>query len=360
MRASGVSVLVQLYDLVGVERRIAETRRPDSGGGGGRVQKYLRTDCIDALCELDPADVAVEALGDLLHRRIRFSACAFGAQRLLAGCVPVATAVGQSWMLHFFPGHGGSADASLVSLPDGRLVCVPGTYEADGSRPWCTDSPRGTVWLRRLRLERDAANRPFHRAYLAERAEMVRELAARPQPPWCVLAGSVFPEFRGDVLHLLRDRARLLSARRRAATILARTWLWYEGAPHGPRGRYLCDLERGWSPADSVTGPEDAADSVTGPEDGGAARSFVATAALFADPHAYGHYVAGRAALLRLLLRAERDPAVRVRLRVAALCELPTACPPTTTALPVPLDEPVLAARATAADRDAGHGRGPP
>ena len=306
-------VLVVLYDPVDVERRVAAVRRADHQ----RVREYLRTDRLDALCETDAACPLLEIAQDLLCPATEFTACAFGTQRLLAGCVPVATLVASNTTLPLYSEgqvrrFHDAKDASLVSLPDGRLVCVPGAYDGLGVLMYDDMCIVSSVLLHgRLRLESDSGHRPAHAAYLAEHAALVCGLAARPQPPWRVLADCVTVSYGNGVPSVLRARARLLSARRRASAVLARAWCRYEGAPHGPRARYLRDLERDPTPAD-----------------GAAARCFATTAALFADPDAYRAYAAERTTALRPLLRAERDPAARVRLRLAALYELTLPRPP--------------------------------
>ena len=315
-------VLVVLYDPVDVEQRVAAVRRADgSRADHWRVREYLRTDRLDALCETDPACPLPEIVQDLLVPTTEFTACAFGTQRLLAGCVPVATLVAAGTTLSLYSEDERMGcrihhvnDASLVSLPDGRLVCVPGAYDGCHVPTYHGTSPASVLVYGRLRSESGSTHRPAHAKYLAERAALVRGLAARPEPPWRVLAGSSAMWPYGGIRNLLRNHARLLSARRRASAVLARAWCRYEGAPHGPRGRYLRDLEHGWTPA--------AADGV--PD-----RCFAATAALFVDPNAYRAYAVERAAALRPRLREEHDPAVRVRLRLAALHELTSPRPPT-------------------------------
>ena len=134
-----------------------------------------------------------------------------------------------------------------------------------------------------------------------------------------MLADTVPPDIAPRARKLLRDHVRFLSARRRAAAI-ERAWCRYDGAPHGPRGRYLCDLEHGWTPSDTRT----RTDTNTGTGTRTEAVPLQRVAALYADATAYSTYAAERVDALRPLLRVEHVPKARVRLRLMALCDLPT------------------------------------
>ena len=266
------------------ERTNAAARRSDCG----RVREYLRTGRVHALCETDPASPAVrELLRDLrtaysTRRPATVVVSGSGVRRLVAGCAPVAALLTMRSVPDMAPPATSERTymTMIVRLPDGRLACAPATYE----------------------LEEVATGREQLREYAA----LVGTLAEDARPPCQVLGGALPPHMAPRVRKLLRDHARLLSARRRAAAAIGRAWCRYDGAPHGPRARYLCDLEHGWSPPDGNARP----------------CSVTAIVALFGDAAAYRAYVEERAAALRPLLRRERDPAARVRLRLAALCPL--------------------------------------
>ena len=121
-----------------------------------------------------------------------------------------------------------------------------------------------------------------------------------------LLAGMVPIGMRTRVLRLLRDHTARLSARRRAAAAIERAWCRYDAAPHGPRARYLRDLERGWTPDGRRAG----------------AVCVRAMVGLLSSTAAYRAYGTERMAALggRLGLRDGRSD--RMQLRLASLYEL--------------------------------------
>ena len=316
-------LVIALMAPCAIERQSASARRSDDA----RVKEYLRTGCIDELREDDPGGHATHALlGDPDLPWFVLPGTAARLERILAGCTPVARIVCAHAVLRVRDGQSihTMLDASLVCLPDGRLVCVPSAHEAVPNPAYRLSSSVGPAWMTKrepfLYLD-DTADRLAARSdYLRDRGALMRRLTDDARPPWRVLADTTPSDTAPRVRELLCAHARLLSSRRRAAAAIGRAWCRYDGAPHGPRGRYLRDLDHGWTPPGTNT-VTDTDTPTPRPE---ASTRCETTMALFADAAAYRAYDSERVAALRPLLRKERaDTATRVRLRLAALCELP-------------------------------------
>ena len=316
------------------ERRCAAVRRrPDA-----RVLEYLRTGRAAALVTTDPDDAAaadivcdVAVLCAGARSAVHVTADARGLRSLLAGCVPVAV------LLSRRPGPLGVYNATLFRLPDGRLVCDNGYYNGEHAalcgvpsiaaagthdppspvdERWCEFMAQFWAAVRRGIMDQIAR----HREALALDTLRPRFAAASDVGPVTgatALARGVPPAARPSVLHLVRRHLMRLAERRRAAAAIARAWCRYDGAPHGPRARYLRDLERGWTPGAGFAFDTDC-------PGGAPARDVRALAGLLSDDAAYCAYGAERMAALRLWLcgaaaAVDNDGSNRVRMRRASL-----------------------------------------
>ena len=236
-----------------------------------------------------------------------------------------------------------SLAAAVALLPDGRHAVVPGAYasssvtfdvDRDTQEILSDDSvmPLLPAWhvycAARQKVLSGGFNWPGWRSWHIDRdaactADAMDRSMAAPAGAFAQLVDGLPPAEAAAVRDALLPHVALLTARRLAAPRIRRAWLRYDGAPHGPRARFLRDLERGWRPAPRTPGPADAHRS--GPE---ACRSALDAMRLFSDEDAYYAYVDDRRERLRYTLAGRASAAERVRLRLAALTELPPPPPP--------------------------------
>ena len=324
MSDDGYDAALVLFEPADTERRCAEARRSTDG----RVREYLQTRRPAALVRTD-ADHA--ALCDMMVQDViewsvtgpvDMTADERGLRRLLSGCVPVAVLVPRTY--RFLPAGGKLCDVTWCCLPDGKMVCVD-------SHLYLFEH----MTLRRLSsdgLSVDATHLDHYRMATQAVVELTLwslRVATPPLDPLCRMldeAGDVGPVVaakavpvaaaRTSVKRLVRAHLLLLTCRRRAAAAIARAWCRYEGAPHGPRARFLRDLERGWTP--------DALHRTTNcKSDPRAAGDGVCTLmGLFASGAAYRTYCNERLAVLRKRLCGARGGADRVQTRRSSLYEL--------------------------------------
>ena len=341
------AVLV-LFAPADTERLHAAAQRSDDA----RVLEYLRTRRPETLCATDPDDPSVDAmLRDMAISvytpSVREGFCMSpepsGVRSLVAGCAPLAaliTARGGGLGGHGPPGA--FYDAALAYLPDGRVLCVPGAYDVErhvlgglrpGPRHWVRDGRRlpmlSAAWGWSFVALGEDADEDRRRELMHTLEEFRASLAAAAAVAAhgaVHLAGMVPPPVRSLVLRLLRGHVLRLAARRRAATAIARAWCRYDGAPHGPRARYLRDLEHGWTPGTRHAAAPAARPDDRAPDEAPAANSAedkpFAWAELFASDAAYRAYSDYRLHALRRHLPAAVDATDRLRMRRSALCEL--------------------------------------
>ena len=224
-------------------------------------------------------------------------------------------------------GELGRLAAAVVRLPDGRYAAMPGAY---GPETTCGFSFNGTAVVDVIAYPLVCAiHRGLYRAAwwyvqgtetvlqdvwpgqswdeaVCNTADALDESLASSSGAAAQLAAALSPAEAEAVRDALRPHMARFAARRVSAERIRRAWLRYDGAPHGPRGRFLRDLERGWR-----SGPH----CGDGSDHGGDALR------LFVDRAAYGAYAADRREELRRVM--SRSPAsAHVALRIASLLEL--------------------------------------
>ena len=324
-----------LFAPAETERRCAEARRSKDG----RVLEYLRTRRAGALVRTDVAGAALrDAMIDCMvppaHTTgcIRITQDGRGIRGLLSGCVPVAVLL--IARQDTFPDV---TDAAWLCLPDGRLAYIPNLYMFEWAATYIVSSGEFTMDETQLDVYRQRAGMFVDVAVVnfwtrddrsQQPADVLRLMLDRAADAGtaaaAVLAEAVpVAAARSSVFGLVRAHLMLLAARRRAAAAIARAWCRYDGAPRGPRARYLCDLERGWTPdarhgtpTDRERGPRTAAENAPAGDD---ARAVMG---LFASGTAYRTYCDGRLAVLRERLCGVCRGADRVRMRRSSLYEL--------------------------------------
>ena len=214
--------------------------------------------------------------------------------------------------------------AAVVRLPDGRHVVMPGAYEPETTSRARESVPRAylcdnlgalvahyalhsAAWHRQLHQgaglpgwRNSPLDREARRTTDAMDASMASPVGAAAQ-----LAAKLAPTEADAVRDALRPHMARFVARPIAAARIRRTWLRYDGAPHGPRGRFLRDLERGWRPEAPHAASGRGVDALR----------------LFADRVAYEAYADDRRDRVRRVV-ARSAPADRVGVRLASLLEL--------------------------------------
>ena len=314
------------------------------------MREYLCTRRPETLCATDPGDPAVRSmLRTMLGAQsawieppiVSVSVKPRGFLCLLTHAAPVAAWIASHACLCLGPAEHPARDAALLCLPDGRLLWVAGMYEIERCVLCGTNPQRAPSSLPGLAaawdLVRELMSRQILRTdpdplaptktygdvlgpVLGRFREIVRDAAERGAAASHDVVADLSAACPGAVqpavVCAMRHHVAALLARRRAVLRIGRAWCRYDGAPHGPRARYLRDLERGWTPGCGAPGGSD-------PDDDARRCPVADVAALFGDPGAYRAHSEERALVLRpLLLREACLSRARVALRLTTLHEL--------------------------------------